>query len=69
MHPVILRHVAQDHVRTLIEEADRHRLARLAPARRSPRLRRRLGLGLIALGNRLACDGPRGLAGVRGGRA
>ncbi|MDQ3914175.1 MAG: hypothetical protein M3323_02425 [Actinomycetota bacterium] len=70
MHPVILGQVAQDRVRSLIEEADAGRLAHLAaPRPRSPRLRRRLGLGLIALGNKLACEEARGLAGLPGGRA
>jgi hypothetical protein len=55
MHPVMLRHVAQDHVRSLIEAADAARLARAAaPSRPSPGLRRRLGLRLIAAGQRLA---------------
>ncbi|HEV2757510.1 MAG TPA: hypothetical protein VG318_17235 [Actinomycetota bacterium] len=69
MHPVILGQVAQDHVRSLIEEADANRLGRIAGGSRSPRLRRRVGLGLIAVGNRLACEPARGLAGVPGGRA
>jgi hypothetical protein len=71
VHPVILGQVAQDHIRSLVEEADTDRLAHLARAEQqahSPRLRRRVGLGLIAVGNKLACD-DRGLAGVPGGRA
>ena len=71
MHPVILGQVAQHHIRSLVEEADADRLAHLARAGHrapSPRLRRRVGLGLIAVGNRLACD-DRGLAGIPGGRA
>ncbi len=71
MHPTILGQVAQDRVRSLIEEADAGRLARLAagPPHRAPRLRRRLGLGLIAAGNRLACERDPGVAGLPGGRA
>lgn len=55
MHPVMLGQVAHDHVRSLIEAADAARLARAAaPSRPSPGLRRRLGLALIAAGERLA---------------
>ena len=68
MHPVILGQVAQDHIRSLIEEADADHLARIAGPR-SSRLRRRVGLGLIAAGNKLACEPAHGLAGVPGGRA
>lgn len=71
MHPVLLGQVAQDHIRSLVEEADADRLARLARVglhTHSPRLRRRVGLGLIAVGNKLVCD-DRGLAGIPGGRA
>jgi hypothetical protein len=69
MHPTLLEQVAQDHVRSLVQEAEAARLARLATVRHLPRLRRRVGLGLIAAGNRLACDTARGLAGAPGGRA
>ena len=60
MHPVMLRQVAHDHVRSLIEAADAARLARVAaPSRPAPGLRRRLGLTLIAAGERLAIPGGR----------
>lgn len=72
MHPVILGLVAHDHVRSLIEEADAARLARDAVAGTARHgLRRRAGLGLIALGERLAPDCPQNVIGVRptpGGR-
>jgi hypothetical protein len=68
MHPVIVGLVAQDHVRSLIAEAEAVRLARAA----APRLpfRRRLGLRLIATGERLApqCPGNVVALPVRGGR-
>ncbi len=69
MHPVILGQVARDHVHSLIEEADAVRLAHSVAGPRRPRgIRRRLGLGLIALGGRLAPEQPRNVARVEGGR-
>ncbi len=65
MHPVFLGQLAQDHVRSLMEEAEVDRLVHLAPTAHG--LRRRTGLRLIALGNRLACEQRAGLA--HGGRA
>ena len=64
MHPVLLGHAAQDHVASLIHEADSARLARTAAGASSPGLRRRLGLGLIAVGSKLACERAPRLAGV-----
>ena len=58
MHPVILGEVARDHVRSLVHEADAARLARAAAAARPP-LRRRVGLRLIAAGERLAPECPK----------
>lgn len=71
MHPVLLGEVAQDHVRSLIDRADAARLARIATASRAPRapLRRRLGLRLIAVGERLAPECPKNVVPLRGGRA
>lgn len=70
MHPVLLGQVAHDHVRSLIQEADAARLARAATAGRpSPGLRRRLGLRLIAAGNRLAPEQPCNVVPIHGGRA
>ena len=57
MHPVILGQVARDHVSSLVAEADAARLARIASASR-PGLRRRVGLRLIAAGERLAPECP-----------
>ncbi|HEX2294118.1 MAG TPA: hypothetical protein VHN37_02290 [Actinomycetota bacterium] len=60
MHPDILGLVAQDHVRCLIDDADAARLAALARSAYGPRpgLRRRVGLRLIAAGERLAPEAP-----------
>ncbi|HEX2196130.1 MAG TPA: hypothetical protein VHJ76_04315 [Actinomycetota bacterium] len=71
MHPVLLGEIAEDHVRSLIHEADAARLARSSTTRR-PDLRRRLGLRLIAAGERLAPDSTRPLPAIhptRPGRA
>jgi hypothetical protein len=69
MYPTILGQVAQDHVRSLIREADAVRLARAATGPRpSPGLRRRLGLKLIALGSRLAPEQTRNVVRIHGGR-
>ncbi len=67
MHPAILRLVAQDHVRSLVAEADAARLARSAAASSRPRsaLRRRVGLRLIAAGERLAPQCPQNGVPVR----
>lgn len=70
MHPTLLGQVAQDHVRSLILEADAARLARTALGEASrPGLRRRTGLRLIALGERLAPECPQNVFPLRGGRA
>ena len=63
MHPVFLGQVAHDHVDSLIREAEAARLARAARSE-TPRhsLRRRTGLGLIALGERLAPECPEKMA-------
>ncbi|MDQ3957499.1 MAG: hypothetical protein M3273_04170, partial [Actinomycetota bacterium] len=67
MHPLFLGEAARHHVHSLIEEADSARLARAAAGAPPPGLRRRLGLGLIAVGSKLAAgDGPP-LAGLPGG--
>lgn len=68
MHPVILGDIAHDHVSSLICDADDARLARLALGDR-PGLRRRAGLRLIALGERLAPECPQSALPLRGGRA
>lgn len=69
MHPVILGEVAHDHVRSLILEADAARLARAALEDR-PGLRRRTGLRLISLGERLAPECPQNVIHIsRAGRA
>ena len=57
MHPDILRQLAEDHVRSLVTDADAARLARSVAAP-SPSLRRRVGLRLIAAGERLAPECP-----------
>ena len=55
MHPVLVSQVAHDHVHSLIDAADAARLARTAAlSRPAPGLRRRLGMRLIAAGERLA---------------
>lgn len=71
MHPSILGLVAQEHVRTLILEADAVRLARLAVASQPPRpsVRRRMGLRLIAAGEWLAPECPQNVVPLRGGRS
>ncbi|MDQ4125784.1 MAG: hypothetical protein M3134_09320 [Actinomycetota bacterium] len=70
MHPTLLGQVAQDHVRSLILEADAARLARTAQGEAArPGLRRRAGLRLIALGERLAPECPQNAFPLRGGRA
>ena len=71
MHPAILGLVAQEHVRSLVLEADAVRLARLAAASQPPRpgLRRRAGLRLIAAGERLAPECPQNVLPLRGGRS
>lgn len=63
MHPTLLGQVAQDHVRSLIAEADAARLARSLD---TPSLRRRVGLRLIAAGERLAPECPHGAIHVEG---
>ncbi|MDQ3981644.1 MAG: hypothetical protein M3271_03065 [Actinomycetota bacterium] len=69
MHPLILGQVARDHVHSLIEEADAVRLAHSIAGPRRPRgIRRRLGLGLIALGSRLAPGQPCNVVRIREGR-
>lgn len=68
MHPVILGDLAQDHVTSLTRAADADRLAHDVAGGGPGVLRRRMGAGLIALGNRLACDSA-GVAPVHGGRA
>lgn len=69
MYPTIHGQVAQDHVRSLIAEADAARLARSAVSERpSPGVRRRIGLHLISLGTRLAPEAPRHVARVHGDR-
>lgn len=70
MHPTFLGEVAREHVRSLVHEADAARLARAARAE-SPHhsLRHRVGLGMIALGERLAPRCPESVARVHGGRA
>lgn len=67
MHPVLLGQVAHDHVRSLILEADAARLAAAALGDR-PGLRRRAGLRLISLGERLAPECPQNVIPLRGGR-
>lgn len=66
MHPVMLDQVARDHVRSLVGEADAARLARRA-ARPSPGIRRRVGLALIAFGERLAPEAPCNVVRIHGG--
>ncbi|MDQ3953779.1 MAG: hypothetical protein M3279_12590 [Actinomycetota bacterium] len=63
MHPTILGQIAHDHVDSLIAEADAARLARAALEGRPPRprVRRRVGLRLIALGERLAPECPQNM--------
>ena len=63
MHPSLIGQVAQDHVRSLIDEADAARLARTIE---TPSLRRRVGLRLIAAGERLAPECPGGAIHVEG---
>lgn len=60
MHPTIMGQVAHDHVESLIARADAARLARVALESRPPRprLRRRVGLRLITVGERLAPECP-----------
>ncbi|HEX2058866.1 MAG TPA: hypothetical protein VHI71_10925 [Actinomycetota bacterium] len=71
MHPTILGQVAHDHVDTLIARADAARLARVALEARPPRprLRRRVGLRLISLGERLAPECPQNVIHLPGGRS
>ena len=71
MHPAILGLVAQEHVRSLVLEADAYRLAELATASQPPRpgLRRRTGLRLIAAGEWLAPECPQNVVPLRGGRS
>lgn len=69
MHPTLLGQVAQDHVRSLILEADAARLARTARGDAPrPGLRRRAGLRLISLGERLATECPQNVIPLRGRR-
>lgn len=63
MHPVIVGQLAQERVRSLVAEADAARLARSAA---SPSLRRRVGLRLIATGERLAPECPQSVIRVGG---
>lgn len=65
MHPVFLGQLAHDHLHSLIDEADAARLAHIAAAER-PGLRRRVGLRLIAAGERLASDCTQTVARPRG---
>lgn len=69
MHPIVLGQLAHDHVDSLIHEADAARLARAALAD-TPRhgLRRRTGLRLIALGERLAPECPQNVVHIHQGR-
>ena len=70
MHPELLGQVAQDHVDSLIAEAEAARLARTSLLSRPPRpvLRRRVGLRLIALGERLAPECPQNVVHIHGGQ-
>lgn len=65
MHPSILGQVAQDHVRSLIAEADAARLARSVTTT-PPSLRRRVGLRLIAAGERMAPECPQSMVRIGG---
>ena len=65
MHPEILRQLAQEHVRSLVSEADAARLAR-SVATPSPSLRRRVGLRLISAGERLAPECPQNVIHLQG---
>lgn len=70
MHPSTLGQVAQDHVHSLIAEADAARLARAARAGSTPHgLRRRVGVRLISFGERLAAECPDNVVPIHGGRA
>lgn len=72
MHPSTLGQVAQDHVHSLIAEADAARLARAARAARAEStrhgLRRRVGVRLISFGERLAAECPDNVVPIHGGR-
>lgn len=69
MHPVMLDQLAQDHVCSLVCEAEAARLAREARAESARHgLRERVGLGMIALGERLAPQCPDNAVHLDGGR-